>query len=148
MHVVSGNKTRYYLLKQQHLLCCSNIISSVCITGMAGETVNKIYCLMIIVFRFVPYSAMALYPFILVKRKELKSDEVLLNHERIHHRQQVELLLVFFYLFYGINYLYNLLRYRQHYTAYRQIIFEREAFAMDQQADYLKHRKRWAFRKF
>ncbi len=103
---------------------------------------------MILVTRFVPYSAMALYPFILVKRKEMKDDTVLINHERIHHRQQLELLLLPFYVLYGINYLYNLIIYRHHYKAYRHIIFEREAFAMDKDPAYLTHRKPWAFVNF
>ena len=103
---------------------------------------------MILVTRFVPYSAMALYPFILVKREEMKQDSVLINHERIHHRQQLELLIVPFYVLYGINYLYNLMRYRNHYKAYHQIVFEREAFAMDKDTGYLKHRKLWAFTGF
>lgn len=73
----------------------------------------------------------AFYPFILVKQKELKQDKVLIHHERIHHRQQLELLILPFYILYGINYLYNLCVYRNHYKPYRQIVFEREAFAMD-----------------
>ncbi|HLP50692.1 MAG TPA: hypothetical protein VK154_07380 [Chitinophagales bacterium] len=49
---------------------------------------------MILVTRWVPYSAMAVYPFILVKRKELQNNAVLINHEKIHHRQQLELLIL------------------------------------------------------
>lgn len=100
---------------------------------------------MILVTRFVPYSAMALYPFILVKREELKNDASLICHERIHHRQQLELLILPFYVLYAINYLVNLARYRNHYKAYREIIFEREAFAMDNDFTYLKTRKIFSF---
>lgn len=103
---------------------------------------------MIFVFRFVPYSAMALYPFILIKREEMRDDATLIRHERIHHRQQVELLLVGFYLLYAAHYCVNLLRYRNHYKAYRAIIFEREAYRMDADAEYLKRRKLFAFRHF
>ncbi len=103
---------------------------------------------MILVIRFVPYSAMALYPFILVKREEMKQNVILIHHEKIHHRQQLELLIVPFYLLYLFNYLYNLLRYRNHYKAYREIIFEREAFQMDNDLDYLSRRKMFAFVKF
>ena len=103
---------------------------------------------MILVTRFVPYSAIALYPFILIKRSELWDNAELIHHEKIHHRQQLELLLVGFYILYGINYLFNLLRYRTHYKAYREIIFEREAFAMDKDLNYLKSRKMFAFVKF
>lgn len=100
---------------------------------------------MIFTSRFVPYSAIAIYPFIFIRREELRHDEALIRHEKIHHRQQVELLLVFFYLWYGLNYLYNLLIYRNHFKAYREIIFEREAYAMDNDAGYLDRRKLFAF---
>ena len=103
---------------------------------------------MILVFRYVPYSAIALYPFILIKRKELREDASLIHHERIHHRQQLELLLVGFYALYGLNYCINIFRYRNHYKAYREIIFEREAYCMDSDATYLKRRKPFAFRHF
>lgn len=103
---------------------------------------------MILVTRFVPYSAMAVYPFILVKKEEMKRNVILIHHEKIHHRQQLELLIVPFYLLYLFNYLFNLLRYRSHYKAYREIIFEREAFQMDNDLDYLNRRKMFAFVKF
>ncbi len=103
---------------------------------------------MILVTRFVPYSAMAVYPFILIKKKEMQHNAVLINHEKIHHRQQLELLILPFYLLYFINYLFNLIRYRNHFKAYREIIFEREAFAMDNDLDYLNRRKIFAFCKF
>lgn len=103
---------------------------------------------MILVTRLVPYSAMALWPFILVKKKEMQHDVVLINHERIHHRQQLEMGIVLFYLAYLINYLYNLVKYRAHYRAYREIIFEREAYSMEGDMQYLERRKLWAFTKY
>ncbi len=103
---------------------------------------------MTIVTRFIPYSAMAVYPFIFIKQREMESDAVLIHHEKIHHRQQLELLLVPFYLIYLINYLYNLLVFRNHYKAYKEIVFEREAFAMEHNFDYLRNRKPFAFTRF
>lgn len=103
---------------------------------------------MILVTRLVPYSAMALYPFILVKHDVLKNDAVLIHHEKIHHRQQLELLLIGFYVLYLANYIFNLLKYRSHSIAYKQIIFEREAFTMDKELDYLSKREIFAFLKF
>lgn len=100
---------------------------------------------MIFTSRFVPYSAIALYPFIFIRHEELRNDATLIHHEKIHHRQQVELLLVGFYVLYGINYLYNILKYRNHYKAYLEIVFEREAYAMDKDPDYLNRRKLFAF---
>jgi len=88
---------------------------------------------------------MAIWPFIFLKESELKNDQVLMNHERIHLRQQIELLLLPFYLFYLLNYLYNLLRYKKHFKAYKNIVFEREAYAKHHELDYLENRKFWAW---
>jgi hypothetical protein len=103
---------------------------------------------MILVTRLVPYSAMALYPFILVKHEKMKEDKELIHHEKIHHRQQLELLLLGFYIIYGAHYLFNLIKYKEHFTAYKQIVFEREAYAMDKDLDYLSRRKIFAFLNF
>ncbi|MDZ4846957.1 MAG: hypothetical protein SH857_15590 [Chitinophagales bacterium] len=103
---------------------------------------------MIFAFRFIPYSAIALYPFILIKRNELRNNASLIHHEKIHHRQQLELWILPFYLLYVLHYFFNLLKYHNHYKAYRAIIFEREAYAMDNDFEYLKKRKPFAFLKF
>jgi len=91
---------------------------------------------------------MALYPFILLKEKELKENKIMIHHEKIHLRQQLEMLLLFFYLAYVLNYFFNLLKYQNHYRAYREIIFEREAYKMEKDLEYLKNRKFWNFRRF
>ncbi|MFN8287960.1 MAG: hypothetical protein U0V74_14480 [Chitinophagales bacterium] len=103
---------------------------------------------MIIVFRWVPYSAMAVWPFILIKKDEMRQDVSLKYHEKIHHRQQLELLIIPFYLLYLFNYLINLLKYRQHLKAYKEIVFEREAFANDKDLSYLKKRRAFAFLRY
>jgi len=112
----------------------------------AKKVINKRK--VILVTRFVPYSAMAVYPFILLREKEMQNDPVLMHHEKIHHRQQLELLILPFYFFYLMNYLYQIIRLRNHYKAYKQIIFEREAFAMESDFDYLKKRRMFAFLNF
>lgn len=96
----------------------------------------------------LPAAGMALFPFILVKRPEFKEDKVLINHEKIHLAQQLELLLIFFYIIYLVHYLINRAKYRNHRTAYRNIVFEREAFRMDSDLLYLKRRKLFAWRYF
>ena len=75
-------------------------------------------------------------------------DSVLLNHERIHLRQQVELLVVFFYLWYVVEYYYWFFKVKNGSLAYRCISFEREAYAMQEDMTYLKSRKFWSFYKF
>lgn len=88
-----------------------------------------------------------LFPFLLVSNNTNVHDEVFINHEKIHAVQQKELLVVFFYLWYVIDYVFLRLKY-DHDLAYRNIVFEREAYAMEQNLDYLKNRKRWSFFKF
>jgi hypothetical protein len=91
---------------------------------------------------------MALFPFILVNNKSLLSDAVVLNHERIHLKQQAELLVIPFYVLYLINYLANLVKYRNHNKAYLNIVFEREAYANEADMNYLKSRKGYCWRRY
>lgn len=67
------------------------------------------------------------------------------RHEAIHTRQIIELLVVFFYLWYGIKWIVRLIQYRSKKEAYRNISFEREAYSNDQDETYLKKRKRYMF---
>lgn len=71
-----------------------------------------------------------------------------LNHERIHTRQILELLVIPFYLFYIIEWLVRLVGYRNFMQAYRNISFEREAYAKQNDLKYLKKRKPFAFFKY
>ena len=71
-----------------------------------------------------------------------------INHEGIHTAQILELLFVFFYLWYGIEWLIKFARYRSNHEAYRSIGFEREAYANERNPNYLNERKRFAFLKY
>lgn len=102
----------------------------------------------IILLSFMRYSGMAIFPFVLLRARELKENKTLMYHERIHHMQQLEMLIIPFFIIYGLNYLINLLRYKTHDEAYRNIIFEREAFANDGVQYYIRNRKVWAFLKY
>ena len=104
--------------------------------------------LLILHVPFLPATGMALFPFILLKDVRLKKDKQIINHEQIHLRQQLELLIVPFYLLYLLNYLVNLIVYRNHHRAYLNIVFEREAYKKDADTDYLKKRKLWAWINF
>ena len=95
---------------------------------------------------FLWVEGMALFPFVLVKHP--RPSQVLLQHEQIHLRQQLETGLLLFYLWYLAEYLWRLTRYRQHYRAYRHISFEREAFQQQNQPDYLRRRRHWAFLRY
>ena len=79
----------------------------------------------------------ALFPFIILNSKlSLERQETLINHEKIHLRQQLELLVLPFYILYLANYLINLFIYKNHQKAYRNIIFEKEAFENEKRIDY------------
>jgi hypothetical protein len=101
--------------------------------------------MIIVVVPFMKHAGMALYPFILVSRPEYKVDAVLIRHEQIHLQQQLELLILPFYLLYFFNYVFNLCRYRDHDKAYLQIRFEREAYQHEKDPDYLNRRRIWAW---
>ena len=61
----------------------------------------------ILIVKNLPAMGMAVFPFILLNNVSLKKDKVILNHEKIHLRQQLELLVLPFYVAYLINYLIN-----------------------------------------
>lgn len=95
------------------------------------------------------FRALAVYPFIFVATAVDARDAVLLQHERIHFRQQKELLFVFFYLFYALDFLRNMIIYRGNaHKAYRYICFEQEAYTFEHDANYLSSRQLFAWRKF
>jgi hypothetical protein len=94
------------------------------------------------------FRGLAIYPFIFLRDKTLKENPQILNHERIHLRQQIEMLWVFFFIWYGIEYLIRLYQFKNSSTAYFNISFEKEAYTHDKDLEYLKNRKIWAFRKY
>ena len=101
-----------------------------------------------IIFSRLPANAMALYPLMIFKKLAIKQNQLIINHEKVHFRQQQELLIVFFYPLYFINYLINLVQYRNHHKAYLRICFEREAYANERDLKYLKHRRPYAWLKY
>ncbi|MFK8281645.1 hypothetical protein [Capnocytophaga cynodegmi] len=93
------------------------------------------------------YRAITLYPFIFLRDKTDKQNQVLINHERIHLKQQKELLVIGFYLWYFADFLWKYAKHRNWEKAYRNIIFEREAYANESNLEYLKNRKSFQFLK-
>ncbi len=71
-----------------------------------------------------------------------------INHESIHTAQMKEMLYVFFYLWYVIEWLVRLVQYRNAHTAYRNIGFEREAYMNQGNMGYLQGRGRYAWWKY
>ena len=91
------------------------------------------------------YAAVAIWPFVFVRSGYAKDDPAkygrMLNHEGIHGRQQLELLVVFFYLWYLVEWLYRSVEYGSWKKGYRNISFEREAYANEGDMCYLESRK-------
>lgn len=98
--------------------------------------------------KFIPpkgFKAITLFG-IVFARKEL--NETNKNHEAIHIRQGNEMLWVFFYLWYGIEWLIRLIQYRDKMLAYYNISFEREAYINQLDDEYLNKRKLFSWIKY
>lgn len=106
---------------------------------------------MIVIFKhffYKNYVGLSLWPFIILKNDDLKDDIVLINHEKIHLKQQQELLIVFFYILYISEWLLRTLFYLDSYKAYQNISFEREAYANEKNLDYPDDRKALGFLRY
>ncbi|WP_133585500.1 hypothetical protein [Sphingobacterium yanglingense] len=99
-------------------------------------------------FSFGRASAVTVFPFIFVRNKVMSKDEHLINHERIHLVQALELLVLPFYLLYCVEFLIRFVYYRNVEDAYLNISFEREAYAQQSDLYYLRTRKIWNFRRY
>lgn len=107
--------------------------------------------MIVIVNRFLlrkGFRGITLWPFVVLRDEELKKDTIFLNHERIHYRQQLELLIILFYIWYGIEFLVRWFQYKSRFTAYKNISFEREAYTNEKDLDYLKTRSFWRFLRY
>lgn len=89
--------------------------------------------------------AITLFPFILLKQPSDQANKLLINHEQIHLRQQLELLVIPFYLLYFTEYLFHRMQGLGHYASYCAISFEQEAFKNEHQLNYLASRPVFAF---
>ena len=97
---------------------------------------------------FEGYKAMTIWPFIFVRKdKELnKVDE---NHEEIHGRQQIEMLVIPFLMWYCFEYIVRLLCYGfKGKKAYKNISFEQEAYVNETDFNYIMKRKHYAWLKY
>ncbi|WP_426091038.1 hypothetical protein [Flavobacterium sp. DSR3-2] len=91
------------------------------------------------------YHGLALFPFVFIKFSVDKENMVFLNHEKIHLRQQLELLIVPFFIWYFIEYFVRVAQYKNADLAYRNISFEREAYANESNLEFLKKRPFFSF---
>lgn len=96
--------------------------------------------------RFRKIDGIALWPFVLVKSNQ--PTERIIRHEKIHLRQQLEMLIIPFYMWYFMEWLLRWALYKNRSKAYFNISFEREAYQNDSNPDYMKSRKFWNFIKY
>lgn len=93
---------------------------------------------------FPGYKAINLFG-ILFARKGSNIDDVTINHESIHTEQMKEMLYIFFYIWYIIEWIIRLFKKG---NAYRNISFEQEAYDNENNLDYLKTRKHYGWFKY
>lgn len=106
---------------------------------------------MLLVYKYlVPkgYTAITIFPFIILKNSRQKENKVLINHEKIHLKQQLELLIVGFYVWYVVEFLIRLIKLKHWHKAYLNISFEREAYKNENDLNYLKSRSLYSFLKY
>ena len=107
--------------------------------------------MIVLVFKYVVpkgFRGFTFFPFVFLSDKKDKSHMVLLHHERIHIKQQLELLIVLFFVWYFVEYLVRLIQYKDRREAYYNISFEREAYTKEKDLDYIKKRPFWNFLKY
>lgn len=76
------------------------------------------------------YKAISIFPFVFYKGD--KPNKKTLNHERIHLKQQLELLIILFYIIYLVEWIFK---------GYWSVSFEKEAYEHEYNYNYLKDRK-------
>lgn len=91
------------------------------------------------------FSGITIYPFVFTRELFWKANKTFVNHEKIHLRQQIEMLVIPFFIWYGIEYFFRLIQYKDRKKAYRNISFEREAYHNEHNADYLDNRRFFSF---
>ena len=94
------------------------------------------------------YRGLTVFPFVIIKYRFDSENKILVNHEKIHIRQQLELLVLPFFLWYFVEYAVRLLQYKNANLAYRNISFEREAYANESHLNYLEGKTIFSFLKY
>ncbi|MDR1199075.1 MAG: hypothetical protein LBK94_08725 [Prevotellaceae bacterium] len=93
---------------------------------------------------FKGYSAIMLFGMLFTRDKS-RITQTTIRHESIHARQMWEMLVIGFYLWYFIEWIVRLF---MPGSAYRNISFEREAYGNQDNVEYLKQRKLFAWIKY
>lgn len=97
-------------------------------------------------FPFGGYSTINICGILFTKKDALS--ERTIYHEKIHTRQMLEMLFVFFYLWYSIEYLILIFFHSKQNCTYHDVSFEEEAYEHEDDFSYLDNRKWYAWRKY
>ena len=90
---------------------------------------------------FGSYKYINLCGIIFTKSRNISSED--LNHELIHTEQMKELLYIFFYIWYIIEFIIRFLFMWNWKAAYRNLLFEQEAYDNEKDLNYLTKRKHY-----
>lgn len=100
---------------------------------------------------FKGYSAINLCGILFVRNDcRDQVDDEMINHESIHSKQIFEMLVIFFYIWYIIEWFIKLFKYGDsdedgRGDAYHNISFEREAYDNEKDLEYLNKRKPYSW---
>lgn len=87
------------------------------------------------------FTAINLFGVIFARNEYKPLNRRIQNHEAIHTAQMKEMLYVFFYLWYLVEWFVKLFRYGR--KSYENISFEREAYTFQYDYSYLEKRKKY-----
>ena len=99
---------------------------------------------------FKGYAAINICGILFVRKDAtIKDYDRMINHESIHSKQIFEMAIIFFYLWYIIEWFIKLFKYGDETGgdggAYRNISFEREAYDNEKDMEYLSKRKHYSW---
>ena len=100
---------------------------------------------------FMKIGGITLWPWVILRERYnstsywKKRAARIINHESIHIKQQEEMLVLPFYIWYVTEWLIKVPIYFSFQKAYYNISFEREAFDNDDNLSYLNSRKKYAW---
>jgi hypothetical protein len=90
------------------------------------------------------FRAITILNYIIVRGNDI-INYMVMNHESIHYMQERELAYAGFYMIYVVEFFCRLIQYRNWHTAYRNISFEREAYANQNDYNYYRTRAHYAW---
>ena len=96
---------------------------------------------------FTGFKAINLFGILFV-RKNAYISEYDINHEQIHSAQMKEMLYIFFYIWYLVEYLIKVFKYKSTDKAYHYLSFELEAYNNMHDKNYLKNRIKFKWVKY